>query len=180
MRLAQARAFADRVVAVLEPACSRIEIAGSIRRLSPEVGDVEIVAVPRGIPINLFGEPGDGPNDLDRLIAELIMTDRVRPRLTSLGSRRMGQRFKALESPGGAKIDLFAVLPPAQWGAIFAIRTGPADYSRRLVTSARERGLRCLDGRLIDSSHREVQTPDEASFIRACGMQWLDPSDRIG
>ena len=27
-------------------------------------------------------------------------------------------------------VDLFVVRPPAQWGAIFAIRTGPADYAR--------------------------------------------------
>jgi hypothetical protein len=36
-------------------------------------------------------------------------------------------------------IDLFIVLPPAQFGAFFAIRTGTAEFSQWLVTP-REKG----------------------------------------
>ena len=35
-----------------------------------------------------------------------------------------------------APVDLFTVLPPASWGAIFAIRTGPGDFNHMLVTHA--------------------------------------------
>lgn len=43
----QALAVAEELVAALRPACERLEIAGSLRRGKAEVGDVEILFVPR-------------------------------------------------------------------------------------------------------------------------------------
>jgi DNA polymerase/3'-5' exonuclease PolX len=48
--------IAGRIVEALRPYCERIEIAGSLRREKPMVGDIEIVAIPRR-PVDLFGEP---------------------------------------------------------------------------------------------------------------------------
>ena len=59
--LMEATGLAGELVALLQPACERIEIAGSIRRQRPDVGDVELVVVPRlKAPLGLFGEPA-GP-----------------------------------------------------------------------------------------------------------------------
>ena len=47
---------AEHLVAVLGRFCTRIELAGSLRRQTPMVGDIEIVAVP--VPrLDLFGHP---------------------------------------------------------------------------------------------------------------------------
>ena len=43
---AQAIKVAEKVVAALDPCCTWIEMAGSLRRESPMVGDIEIVAIP--------------------------------------------------------------------------------------------------------------------------------------
>ena len=45
--LADARAVAERWLAMLAPVCERVQIAGSARREKPEVGDIELVYVPR-------------------------------------------------------------------------------------------------------------------------------------
>ena len=45
--LAAARAVAAALRELLEPACARVEIAGSIRRRKAKVGDLELVASPR-------------------------------------------------------------------------------------------------------------------------------------
>jgi len=45
--LADARVIAESLMAALGPGCERIEIAGSIRRGRPDVGDIELVAIPR-------------------------------------------------------------------------------------------------------------------------------------
>ena len=37
----------ERLVSILAPFCERIEIAGSLRRLKPEVGDIELVVIPK-------------------------------------------------------------------------------------------------------------------------------------
>ncbi len=47
MPLAPARRLAEALVRELEPACERIEIAGSIRRGADHVGDLELLAIPR-------------------------------------------------------------------------------------------------------------------------------------
>ena len=45
MILSEALPIAEKLKAELAPFCSRIEIAGSIRRKKPEVKDIEIVCV---------------------------------------------------------------------------------------------------------------------------------------
>jgi hypothetical protein len=50
-----ALAIAERLKADLAPYCTRIEIAGSVRRQRPQVKDVEICAIPLQEPSDLFG-----------------------------------------------------------------------------------------------------------------------------
>ena len=47
MPLAFATTLAKKLVDELAPYCQRIEIAGSVRRQSAEVGDIELVAIPK-------------------------------------------------------------------------------------------------------------------------------------
>lgn len=175
----KAAKLADAIAAALAPACERIEIAGSIRRRSTNPKDVEIVAVPRAAR-DLFGDIAvDEPHELDVHVRRLIIGGRLTPRLNSAGVRCMGPRHMRLVAvQSGLPIDLFCVLPPAQWGAILAIRTGPAEYSERLVTNCKKRGLQCVDGRLLTPRGRVVETPEEADFIRECGLPFEEPWQR--
>ncbi len=54
MELYKTLQIAEKVKAQLAPHCERIEIAGSIRRKKPDVGDIEIVAIPKPYNIGLF------------------------------------------------------------------------------------------------------------------------------
>lgn len=191
--LAWARVVAEAIVRELAPACERIEIAGSIRRGADPAKDIELVAIPGGLARDLFGTVDlEAPHDLDRALERLIDARRLRARMTAAGLLRLGPRFKALEAVRAEiPVDLFIVLPPAQWGAIFAIRTGPAEYSQQLVTACRERGLVCDGGRLrratsgrIPASEHwgtelvDVPTPEERDFIEACGVPFVPPEQR--
>ena len=51
---AEAQAIAQEVVEQLRPHCERIVVAGSIRRKKSEVGDIEIVAIPKPYSSGLF------------------------------------------------------------------------------------------------------------------------------
>jgi DNA polymerase/3'-5' exonuclease PolX len=177
--LAHARGLAEAMVRVFAPACERIEIAGSIRRCIPTVADVEIVCVPRARR-DLFGELVDEPTELDRVVDELIAQGRLELRLTAAGIACNGSRAKRLRAVrSGLPLDLFGVLPPASWGAILAIRTGPADFSQRLVTLCKHRGLDQRDGRLVArGSGRELATPEERDFFAACGVPYVEPWER--
>lgn len=181
--LPSATRWARDVVELLRPACSRIEIAGSIRRLEAYVGDIEIVAAPR------FEETTDGiwsePAQHDLLAARLLeLRGVLGPRVVTVhradgteeASSRVGDRYQALDYEG-VPVDLFIVRPPAEWGVLFTIRTGPADWSQRLVTECQRRFNRVSGGQLLHLG-KPVACPEERDFLAAIGQPWVEPWER--
>lgn len=172
MDYSQAVEIAKAWVENLSPYCQRIEIAGSLRRRKPEVKDIEIVAIPIETKmVNMFGQVTAGVGAIDGY-------------LTGAGIHfvKSGDKYKQAILREGIKLDLFLVTPPAQWGYIMAIRTGPADYSKWLVTSRRYGGampsyLKGRDGAIWHGT-RIVETPDEESFFGVLGIPMLPPELR--
>jgi DNA polymerase/3'-5' exonuclease PolX len=189
LTLEAAQRAADALLEALSPACERIVIAGSIRREKPDgIKDIELVAIPRTeTATNLFGEPDPHVTRslLDARIEE-INHDVARrgvlaPRAMSDDSFRMGPRYKALQwlyDGVLVPVDLFVVLPPAEWGAILAIRTGPAAFSQHLVTNAKRLGRHVASGRVLTRDDEVIPVPTERDFFEACGVEWLEPRDR--
>lgn len=176
-----AKAVARQLLEDLGSACEQIMVAGSLRRGALEVKDVELVAVPRRA-TDLLGTP-NGPCQLTAKLRELACAGKVRWRgethpTTGTPFLEELRAWFLVALPSGVRVDLFAVRPPAQFGCILAIRTGPAEYSRQLVTVCQRRGLRCKNGRLLNARGEPVSTPTERSFIEACGMRWQEPRHR--
>lgn len=166
MKLGEATVIAERMKAELAPHCERIEIAGSIRRRKTEVGDIEIVAIPKPYDVGLFAS--GVALVLDRLPI-------VRGHLPCKATQRM--------LPEGIALDVFFATRE-NWGLIFAIRTGSADYSHHVLAHGwARRGyvskwgmLRYLDGR--DSDGRAIATPEEEDVFRIAGVSWVPPEAR--
>ena len=166
---------AQRLLDALRPHCHRIELAGSLRRDRPTVGDIELVAIPIAR-TDLFGAPVKGPTALDAFLAE-----------KSVALTKNGDRYKQFAyGKGGGRphvVDLF--LPtPATWGSIFTIRTGSWEFSRWLVTSqaaggACPEGVAFTDGRLY-AHGRRLATPEEADVFTALGLAYIEPPLRFG
>lgn len=180
IKLGKAECIADEICCLLSPFCERIAIAGSIRRKRPEVGDVEIVCAPKLQATGLFG---DGlPVDLVSVCCDTYLeSGRMAHRLDKNGRKSYGQKFKRLLFEG-FPLDLFSVLDQAQFGVIFTIRTGPAEFSKRLVTQKAWGGLmpenfRVNDGYLWNGAE-SVSCPEEIDFFRAIGAGWILPEQR--
>lgn len=181
--LAEASALAGELVGLLRPACRRVVIAGSIRRGKADVGDIEIVAEPLidWAPIGLFGDLRP-VNGLDNFCDELVETGTLSRRLDADGRGRYGPRHKALLYSGFG-VDLFSVIAPGQWGVIFAIRTGPAEWSHRLVTDRRRGGM-CppwatfRNGGVYHANGTLMETPEESDLFRVLGLEWVPPGAR--
>ena len=140
MDLAYAREMARVLVELLAPACKRIEIAGSVRRQKAKPNDIEIVAVPK--------LTDQGRNLCDLACEDLLRTGQLEKRPDSRGRHCFGTGIKRAifyQGKDYAPVDLFQVVGPAQWGVIYAIRTGPGDFNRLLVTSRRWGGGCPLD-----------------------------------
>lgn len=198
--LADARHAAEAICRLLEPACDRIEIAGSIRRMSAIVGDVEIVCVPK---LNIDGE--QSLSMVDVLVEQLIPAGpgtlafeghvdsglRWNSKAPANGSRYKRLIWIGQDGPlEKMKVDLFCVLPPASWGALMAIRTGPAEFGRCLVTKRSQGGalpdrFTQRDGalweRIITIGRDEwlkFDTPEEKDYFAALGVPYWPPEDR--
>jgi len=179
MTLDYARALAEALADLLRPACQRIEIAGSIRRGKARPNDIEIVAIPAlaaftqatlfgGLqggsasePVNLFNQKCD----------ELLTTGALEKRPDGQGRYCWGTGVKRavfFQGKDYAPVDLFQVIEPAQWGVIYAIRTGPGDFNHLLVTSRYKGGAcptsrRVAGGQVWDTS--EASTLDMLTYI---------------
>lgn len=186
--LAEAQADAEAFRDLFAECYERWTIAGSVRRGKSEVGDVEHVVIPtqrdRIIPGSMFGEM-ESVNALlvrmDELLDAGVLvkhTYDVNRADGTTGERQMwGDKYRGIDFRGHMH-EVFCATP-AGWGAILAIRTGPADFSKRLVTSLHPRGLQCEGGRVKYKRDGKVYaTPTEESFFVACGVPWLEPKER--
>ncbi len=183
--LAEARQHAQALSALLQPVCTRLEVAGSVRRQRPDIGDLELVCIPQTTSqLDLFGDPtGEVLSLLEARVADLLQGGTLQPRLTTDGQRRigLGPKHKALVY-AGLGVDLF-ITSPECWGMIYLIRTGPSDFSHRLVTPRSQGGwlpdhLRVRDGRLVGTDGQPLDTPEETDVFAAIGQAWVPPEER--
>lgn len=182
--VADAQAFRDLFAETFE----RWEFAGSIRRKKPEVGDVEHVVIPRtgDAPVigSMFGEAATVNLFLHRC-DELLDTGAIAKHVYAVNlasgdttTRTMwGQKYRGISFRGHLH-EVFCATPE-NWGSILAIRTGPADFSQRMVTALHPRGLQQMEGFVrYKRDGKMYPTRDEQAFFSACGVEYTEPEKR--
>jgi DNA polymerase/3'-5' exonuclease PolX len=175
--LQRARWIAEAVVTDLAPGCTRIEIAGSVRRRKPECGDIEIVAIPREPEKLVVGSPG---TLLDQILDKLCRGQGVSQR--TLIQLKAGDRYKQYEIVhAGCRLDLF-LCTPETWGWILLLRTGPETFTKRVVTKRQHGGLCPLqlrfEGGRIWQGDKVLPTPEEIDVFKALMTPWREPWER--
>ena len=159
-------------------ALARVEIAGSIRRLKPVVGDIEIVA--EVDPKREFGATARIAHALGSLgvhrAPPTVRADGVHVR-APWGDRYMKGEWEP-ELGLRVQVDLFLVRPPAEWGVIFLIRTGDAEFSHRMVERLHRFGIRSESGCLVTASGKVIPCDDEDSFFQYARLDPIPPQRR--
>jgi DNA polymerase/3'-5' exonuclease PolX len=166
--LAQAAPLAEAVRQTLAPFCMRIEVAGSIRRQRPTIGDVEIVAVPQMVTTGLFDDtPAIDPG----FIAAVDQWPVVKGKATGKQAQRL--------LPSGIIVDLYMTTLD-QWGLILAIRTGRAAYTKWLLgRHAPRRGYRSVDGYFTRTRDGQViPIREEADLFTLLELPYVEPPAR--
>lgn len=171
-----ARTIAQSILeAIPKVAIDRAEIVGSIRRQSPTVGDIEILCVPEW-DTDLLGKVSGSAMDL--VWHDWTSRGRVLP------GRCNGAKVKAGFIPRKGQpaipFELYMTTPDS-WGYMLAIRTGPATYSKALVTPEAHGGLlapgyQCRDGGVFHNGV-PAKVPTEREFLAIAGG-WVEPSER--
>ena len=179
MEREKALAVARKVMGLLGPAVDRIAVAGSVRRGVDEAKDVELVYVPRLVAAQrtLF-EMGKVPATEAR-IYELMQLSVLRLDQEVL---RNGPKYKrVIHVASGAVVELFRA-DWANWGLILALRTGPADFMKVLVSHEWKGGVMPvgmkMQGGYLWRDGQGLSTPTEECFFQEMGLQMWQPEWR--
>lgn len=177
MEFALAKSIAQSISELIEPAVSRAEIAGSIRRKKPEVKDIEIVA---------------RVHDYDLLYKMLSQAGRfIKPSVPDVVDWQFkpGAKYVRMLLNEGVKLDLF-VASNENWGCLYLMRTGgatgkdgnpfngfvPGMFSRWKKMSGGGKMEGCLPTR---PDGIFVPCPEEQDFFDLLDMNFVPPEERI-
>ncbi|MHB1764731.1 MAG: nucleotidyltransferase family protein [Gammaproteobacteria bacterium] len=169
MRLEKANQLANEVIELLNDYSKQIAIAGSTRRKKPEVGDIEVLA-----------EPKD-PLAFHMLIIKLTNEDKIfqKGEPNKIGAKApFGKRYYRLIY-NGEQLDLFVVLPPANWNVIFLIRTGSATFTHDYMIDLLINGYHCKDGQILDSEDKIQKIESEEDCFKLIGKEYIRPEERV-
>ena len=173
MELTKAREIAEELKSLLEPGCARIEIAGSIRRQKPEVGDIELLVIPK------YGGLACGVNMLDQQLIDLMLGGVLDYRLSKRGSRVYGPKNKLMvHVPSGFGVDIFSTTEEC-WVVSLVVRTGGAETNKRIATRAILKGWHFRaygDG--FDTPDGHIICHSEQEVFEAVGLPYLPPEKR--
>ena len=164
--LVRAKAYAEKIVRELKPFCSRIEIAGSIRRRRPICHDIDIVCI-----------PVDGAG----LEARVLAAAAVR--------HCCGEQVFRVDLKTGVQLDiyyahedrrdLFKVVQPCNWGTLLLCRTGSKMHNIKLCQRAAGLGLRWDPHHGIFNGAGDcIASATEEDVYKALEMEWIEPEAR--
>lgn len=164
MELEKARTIADEIVSQLKPFCSKIEVAGSIRRRRPTVNDIDLVCIPSKQGAFLGVLQGLGRIKIGG--GKIIRID--------------------MEFTKGIDLDVY-IAAPATWATLLLIRTGSASHNISLCTRAKKMGMKLhADGSGLFEIHAEgcegvevlVANETEEQIFAALGLPYVNPEGR--
>lgn len=172
-----ALAVARELVEVLEPYTERLIVAGSLRRRLPEVGDVEIVFVPKMVEsrVDLFkrGQAQATDQPLAKLLREGVLTKRPKKD----GTLTWGDKNKlALHVKSGIPVDLFAATE-ATWFSTLICRTGSAKHNIAVASAAQKLGLKWhpYGEGFTDGDGKVIRLTSEPHLFEILGWKWAEP-----
>lgn len=179
-RATEARAVAEELLEALDGYCERALICGSLRREKSEVGDVEIVYVPKFEmrAKDLFGEVP--VNVADKRLNCLVAAGTIQKRPNKNGLFAWGEQNKlAVHCRTGIPVDFFAT-PGARWWLTVVIRTGPREFNLRLIDSAAKRGVKFHAYGMLEhiGNGEPIPCESERAVLEACGLPWMEPWER--
>lgn len=154
---AEALAVAEQVVEEIRPWCDRVEVAGSVRRLRPDVGDIDIVCQP-----SLWWE--------DVFVKGALI--------------EKGARFESVAAESwafalnGLKVELCLAVPETYPMKVLW-RTGSWQHNAMLASRAMRMGLRMRKAGVVEAATGEVLAWEtEEAIFEALGLEWVPPERR--
>ena len=157
--------LAFKIVKTIDAYCTRVEVAGSIRRRRPSVNDIDIVVQPK-------------PNSWVQLIKA------IRREFDAV-TEKQGEKLATLYVPfagkpgqGYLQIDLYRANRNT-WGILLLIRTGSAEHNIYLAKLAIRKGYRLAYSKgLLNEGGKIIASETEQDVFQALGLDYIPPEER--
>lgn len=168
------------LVDFLSPYCERLIVAGSLRRRKAEVGDVEILYIPKftSFPDGLFDTKR--VNLVDQELTRLLEVRTIEKRLNIASSESWGPSNKlARHTTSQIPVDLFQA-SAVNWFNYLVCRTGSALNNTRISSAAQTKGWKWhpYHSGFTDEEGRAVPVTSEHDVFRLVGLPYLEPWQR--
>lgn len=177
----EALALANDLRLTLEPYCERIEIAGSLRRHRPTVGDIEILLIPR-IEHRSGGDLflGQQVDLAATALKTMTITGELVMRPSKIGVATWGPLNYLGRHRSSIPVDFFFTRPENWWVSL-VFRTGGKTHNLKLTTGANKLGY-SLNAYGCGVTHRRTGevTPStsERHVHELCGVPYCPPEER--
>lgn len=178
--LADGQRIADQIVSDLSPYCERIQIAGSIRRKRPLVGDVELLIIPKIQELLQAGEFFPTVQNITYVqIDRLIVSRYFAKRIKIDGTVTYGEKVRLLTHVETQfPIDLFFTTP-ACWYNLLVCRTGGKESNAMIARRALQRGSHWHMGGVGFLSHAGVHVvKSEEDVFKFVDLPFVPPEQR--
>jgi DNA polymerase/3'-5' exonuclease PolX len=176
IELSEAQSIASKVLEHIKPTLERGEIAGSIRRQKPIVGDIEIVGI---------------STDRDRLLKLLEDVGmHIKPGVPGAvpWTPKSTAKYLRVRLGEGMNLDLF-MATPQNWGGLFLMRTGsgadlqgnpfngftPGIFGRWKKLSGGGRMTECMP---TMPTGEQLWVPEEKDYFDLLEMNFVPPVER--
>lgn len=158
--LAEAMVAAEALVAKMSavPGVLACDYAGSLRRRSETVGDLDILVA---------ADKEHAPSIMDAFATA--------PGVVELLGK--GETKTSVILDGGMQADL-RVVPRESWGAAMQYFTGSKDHNVAMRTIAVKKKLKVSEYGVFDESGKKLAGEDEAEVYEAIGLTWMAPELR--
>lgn len=191
MQMWKARKIAHEVEYLIKPICERVEVVGSVRRGSSVSKDIDFILIPRFcvsvLQSGMFVDDVMGERE-NVTVQELLKIEDLN--WLSVGNKKLEFLYKS--EP--IKIEVWMVHDVEQWGLAKLVRTGPAEFSKRMATFMLHKHLHMTEHILHMHEKSEygrgggcekhlecpmiANTEREVDVFRELGLDYLRPEAR--
>lgn len=169
-KLEKAKEVGESIKTLLAESCERIEIAGSIRRQKAEVGDIELLCIPKLV---------DGEDQLERQVTDMVFKGILALRLSRNGRRTYGPLNKLMiDVKSGIGVDIFATTEEC-WAVALVVRTGGKKTNIEISNAAIKLGYKFhAYGSGFSTPWEDITCHSEAEVFKAVGLPYREPWER--
>jgi DNA polymerase (family 10) len=170
MELSKAREIGETLKFLLTGSYERMVVAGSIRRRKPEVGDIELLCIPRF---------ENGVDMLDKELGKMRDLGILDLRRNKRGSTTYGPKNKLMvHVPSGIGVDIFSTTEEC-WPVALVVRTGGKQTNIRISMAALAKGYEFhAYGSGFSTPQGEIVCRSEQEVFDAVGLPYREPWER--